>query len=152
MKTRNKIFQNFIQTNYIQKYHFVTSETEKTFLSQRKTGETFCITAPRFKLRVIKRLVDQMRRWTECLYQVRKSQPAHFSVYQTVENTYHGPTYIHSQQEEILLEEKIKLTPRGAPQIDLFANVRMLYANKVAAIIAGDFRMADTSQVIIKTF
>ena len=67
-----------------------------------------------------------------------------------IENTFHGPTLIHSQQVAILLKEKRKLTPRQAIQIDLITTVKMLQANQVEVIIAGDFNMADTSEGILK--
>ena len=91
-----------------------------------------------------------MGRWAGCVYQVKKSQVAVFSIYQTVENTFHGQTSIHSQQVAILLKEKRKLTPRQALQIDLITTVRMLQAKQVEVIIAGDFNTADTSEGIIK--
>jgi endonuclease/exonuclease/phosphatase family metal-dependent hydrolase len=50
----------------------------------------------------------------------------------------------------IILKFKRKLAPRQALQIDLIVTARIIQANQVEVVIAGDFNMAEASEGIIK--
>ena len=47
-----------------------------------------------------------MGRWAGCIYKTKKITIAVVSVYQTVENTTHGPTSVHSQQVATLYSRR----------------------------------------------
>ena len=150
IKTRDKTFQKFTRRTGIREYHFITSESEVPFESRKKPGGTFCITGPRMKTRIKERILDHMGRWAGCIYQLKKLQFALISVYQTVENTHHGPTSIHSQQVAILIKEGRTISPRQAFKQDLMTTIKMLQVNKIEVIIAGDFNTALISEGVIQ--
>ena len=150
IKTRDKAFQKFTRRTGIREYHFITSESEVPFESRKKPGGTFCITGPRMKTRIKERIIDHMGRWAGCIYQLKKLQFALISIYQTVENTHHGPTSIHSQQVAILMKEGRMISPRQALQQDLITTIKMLQVNKIEIIIAGDFNTALISEGVIQ--
>ena len=81
---------------------------------------------------------------------LKKSQFALISVYQTVENTHHGPTSIYSQQVAILMNEGRVVSPRQAFQQDLITTIKILQVNKIEVIIAGDFNTALISEGVIQ--
>ena len=146
--TKNTTFKKFIRRKIIREYHVVTSESNAKFASYRKPGGTFCITGPRLKNRIIERITDYMGRWAGCIYKTKKSTIAVVSVYQTVENTTHGPTSVHAQQVATLFQEGRKVTPRQAFLQDLNNVIRILQKRQIQVIIAGDFNSDVTSNNI----
>ena len=135
--TRNTRFKQFKRQNTIRDYHFVTSESKTKFLSYKKLGGTFCITGPRFKSRITERITDYMGRWVGCIIRTKGLLIAALSIYQTVDNTHHGPTSIFSQQAAILLKEGRKIPPRNAFFQDLITVVKILQARQIEVILAG---------------
>ena len=82
----------------------------------------------------------------------KKSTIAVVSVYQTVENTTHGPTSVHAQQVATLFQEGRKVTPRQAFLQDLNNVIRILQRQRIQVIIAGDLNsevtLHDISQLM----
>ena len=150
IQTRDKSFIRFLQRKETRDFHFATSESSYKFHSYKKPGGTFCITGSRLKPRIMKKVIDHMGRWAGCIYQLKGVNVAFISIYHTVENTYHGPNSIHSQQLAILLSEARDITPRQAWQQDMIETIRILQAQHVEVVIAGDFNSSDTEGGIIK--
>ena len=103
IQTRDKSFTHFLQRKETRDFHFATSESSYKFQSYKKPGGTFCITGSRLKPRVMKKVINHMGRWAGFIYQLKGVNVAFLSIYHTVENTYHSPNLIHSQQLAILL-------------------------------------------------
>lgn len=96
--TRNTDFKRFTRRHKTREYNYATAESDAKFSYYKKPGGTFCITGPRFKHRIAERIEDYTGRWAGCIYSTKGLTFALISVYQTVNNTHHGPTSIHSQQ------------------------------------------------------
>ena len=72
--------------------------------------------------------------WTGCIYGTKGLTFSVLSVYQTVKNTHHGPTSVHSQQIAALLKEGRSLTPRQSFSQDLTTVIKVLESSSVRRI------------------
>ena len=92
-----------------------------------------------------------MGRWAGSIIRIKVLLIAVLSIYQTVDNTYYGPTSIFSQQAAILLKEGRQIPPRKAFLQDLITVVKLLQARQIAVVLAGDFNTDASSECVLQT-